>query len=152
MAWCRQAPSHYLNQCWLTYMSAGGVILPQWVEFCRPECFLKIEKYVFILRHSLTWFVRLLNLTPKMDKIIHIAHSQYHGCCCPGDKRRQGINNHGIDRNIPVSVQTGLSNIKYIYDIDMAQVVTSELRSEWLLWVFLRKIKVRWRLANVSMG
>ena len=32
MAWCRQAPSHYLSQCWLRSMSPHGVTLPQWVN------------------------------------------------------------------------------------------------------------------------
>ena len=32
MAWCRQATSHYLNQCWLRSMSPNGVIRPQWVN------------------------------------------------------------------------------------------------------------------------
>ena len=32
MAWCRQATSHYLNQCWPRFMSPYGVIRPQWVK------------------------------------------------------------------------------------------------------------------------
>ena len=32
MAWCRQATSHYLHQCWPTSMSPYGVIRPQWVD------------------------------------------------------------------------------------------------------------------------
>ena len=32
MAWCRQATSHYLSQCWLRYMSPYGVTRPQWVN------------------------------------------------------------------------------------------------------------------------
>ena len=32
MAWCRQATSHYLNQCWLSYMTSYGVTRPQWVK------------------------------------------------------------------------------------------------------------------------
>ena len=32
MAWCRQATSHYLNQCWPRYMSPYGVTRPQWVN------------------------------------------------------------------------------------------------------------------------
>ena len=31
MAWCRQAPSHYLRQCWPRYLSSYGVTRPQWV-------------------------------------------------------------------------------------------------------------------------
>ena len=31
MAWCRQATSHYLSQCWPGSMSPYGVTRPQWV-------------------------------------------------------------------------------------------------------------------------
>ena len=30
MAWCRQATSHYLSQCWPTFMSPYSVTRPQW--------------------------------------------------------------------------------------------------------------------------
>ena len=40
MGWCRQATSHYLNQCWHSSMSPYGVTRPQWVQlscwFYRP--------------------------------------------------------------------------------------------------------------------
>ena len=32
MAWCRQATSHYLSQCWPRLMLPYGVIRPQWVN------------------------------------------------------------------------------------------------------------------------
>ena len=32
MAWCGQATSHYLSQCWPRSMSPNGVIRPQWVK------------------------------------------------------------------------------------------------------------------------
>ena len=32
MAWCRQATSHYLSQCWLISLSPYGVARPQWVN------------------------------------------------------------------------------------------------------------------------
>ena len=32
MAWCRQAPSPYLSQCWLSSLSPYGVARPQWVN------------------------------------------------------------------------------------------------------------------------
>ena len=35
MAWCRQATSHYLSQCWPRSLSPYGVTRPQWVySFC----------------------------------------------------------------------------------------------------------------------
>ena len=32
MAWCLQATSHYLSQCWPRSMSPNGVTRPQWVN------------------------------------------------------------------------------------------------------------------------
>ena len=32
MAWCRQATSHFLNQCWPRSLAPYGVIRPQWVK------------------------------------------------------------------------------------------------------------------------
>ena len=32
MAWCHQATSHYLSQCWLSSFSPYGVPRPQWVH------------------------------------------------------------------------------------------------------------------------
>ena len=37
MAWCHQAPSHYLNQCWPRPMSPYGVTRPQWVNFAISD-------------------------------------------------------------------------------------------------------------------
>ena len=36
MAWCRQATSHNLNQCWLMFLSPYGVGQPQWVNGLSP--------------------------------------------------------------------------------------------------------------------
>ena len=33
MAWCRQATSHYLSQCWPRSMSPYGITRPQWVKY-----------------------------------------------------------------------------------------------------------------------
>ena len=32
MAWCRQATSHYLTQCWPRSVSPYGIIRPQWFK------------------------------------------------------------------------------------------------------------------------
>ena len=34
MAWCRQATSHYLSQCWPSSMSPYGLTRQQWVKTC----------------------------------------------------------------------------------------------------------------------
>ena len=36
MAWCRQATSHYLSQCWPRSLSPYGVTRPQWVNSSPP--------------------------------------------------------------------------------------------------------------------
>ena len=36
MAWCRQATSHYLSQCWPWSLSSYGVTRPQWVNMVFP--------------------------------------------------------------------------------------------------------------------
>ena len=36
MAWCRQAKSHYLSQCWPRSMSSYSVTRPQWVNMYEP--------------------------------------------------------------------------------------------------------------------
>ena len=37
MAWCHQAASHYLNQCWPRYVSSHGINRPQWVNSSPPS-------------------------------------------------------------------------------------------------------------------
>ena len=38
MAWCCQATSHYLSQCWPRSMSPNGFTRPQWVKIVRWNC------------------------------------------------------------------------------------------------------------------
>ena len=35
MAWCRQATSHYLSQCWPRSLSPYGVTRPQWLKIWK---------------------------------------------------------------------------------------------------------------------
>ena len=35
MAWCHQATSHYLNQCWPRSLTPYGVTRPQWFKWCH---------------------------------------------------------------------------------------------------------------------
>ena len=52
MAWCRQATSHYLSQCWPSSLAPCGVTKPQWVNeadlFDESETLIRLEclKYV----------------------------------------------------------------------------------------------------------
>ena len=50
MAWCCQATSHYLGQCWLSSLSSYGVTRPQWVN---PQLhLLKTECYNLMIFHA----------------------------------------------------------------------------------------------------
>ena len=51
MAWCRQATSHYLSQCWLRSMSPYGLTRPQWVKSIlkQLQISIMIAHYGFIV-------------------------------------------------------------------------------------------------------
>ena len=38
MAWCHQATSHYLNQCWPRSLPPYGITRPQWVKYQQLNC------------------------------------------------------------------------------------------------------------------
>ena len=57
MVWCRQATSHYLNQCWPRSMSPYGITRPKWLPrkfnqntniFFRECIFEKVDKIMVI--------------------------------------------------------------------------------------------------------
>ena len=64
MAWCRQATSHYLNQCWPRSPTPYGVTRPQWVNrnilVSAPKGWIQLDKciimYLYILLHDLTCY------------------------------------------------------------------------------------------------
>ena len=60
MAWCRQATSHYLSQCWPRSLSPYGVTRLQWVNW------LETAKTI---THTTTWFIILIVEFIKM----HVA-------------------------------------------------------------------------------
>ena len=45
MAWCRQATSHYLSQCWPRSLSPYGVTSPQWVKITRFLVSMRNDKH-----------------------------------------------------------------------------------------------------------
>ena len=49
MAWCRQATSHYLSQCWPRSLSPYGVTRPQWVK--TPRSLSSTKKVLKSLCH-----------------------------------------------------------------------------------------------------
>ena len=84
MAWCRQATSHYLSQCWPSSMSPYGVTTPQWVKWSSPgqnghhfagdifKCIFFNEMFCILIRIS-------LKFVPKapVDKSAVVATIHY---------------------------------------------------------------------------
>ena len=52
MAWCHQATSHYLSQCWPRSISPYGITRPQWVNKCL---FIFLQKWDLLCS---PWVVR----------------------------------------------------------------------------------------------
>ena len=84
MAWCHQATSHYLGQCWPRSLSSYGVTRPQWVNriLHTTLCWLR-----HIINHSLnsqqtnhslpsqgSYGVFIVRILKKIDSIITTAH------------------------------------------------------------------------------
>ena len=86
MAWCHQATSHYLNQCWPRYSTPYGVTRSQWVksseifeDFGTAICGIKIMTSHWILLdvisfHALDTIFLARNLSYRIW--VHIV-----GCC-----------------------------------------------------------------------
>ena len=61
MAWCRQATSHYLNQCWPTSPTSYGVTRSQWVNW-------KWGTYIwFAWYHWRIWIYESFKFTRNSD-------------------------------------------------------------------------------------
>ena len=54
MAWCRQATSHYLSQCWPRSLSPYGVTRPQWVIRTLHDCPSQMNENLLISNSKLT--------------------------------------------------------------------------------------------------
>ena len=54
MAWCHQATSHYLSQCWPRFMTPNGVIRPQWVNWIKADLVYR-RIYVALRGTWATW-------------------------------------------------------------------------------------------------
>ena len=81
MAWCRQATSHYLSQCWPRSLSPYDITRPQWVN---------IEHLLLYIKHcpsDICWHTLpdvdqhgwlLCNQTVENRLLITLPHSCYH--------------------------------------------------------------------------
>ena len=68
IAWCRQATSHYLSQCWPRSLSPYGVTRPQWVKS-------KDEKYIVVT-------MQLISVATHQSSDIHINTQSSIKICC----------------------------------------------------------------------
>ena len=76
MAWCHQATSHYLSQCWPRSMSPNGVIRPQWVNDDHSTYYLQVLDMMlsFFLVKQAPW-----NDGPMRGPILHkIIYGKVH--------------------------------------------------------------------------
>ena len=79
MAWCRQATSHYLNQCWPRSPTPYGVTRPQWSQQKITKFFKYIFKYIFCnkiyqfrIQFDLSLFIRV-QLTMIQHRLTHMS-------------------------------------------------------------------------------
>ena len=107
MAWCRQATSHYLSQCWPSSMSPYGVTRPQWVNCTISGAYRNLETWAktFLCFDTRDTNILIINfnwlsgIIPSIflafwfepfwcwNRNIRVWLSQCHGCWCPGPLR-----------------------------------------------------------------
>ena len=92
MAWCRQATSYYLSQCWPSSMSPNGVTRLQSVntstEFCRHSRALHSPKLPFLAPAGtpyvlLFWHVQLTCLLCRTAGLVRILAARWRHCQHP---------------------------------------------------------------------
>ena len=79
MAWCLQAPSHYLSQCWPRSMPQYGITRPQWVD---THCWFVLvvdasnaSEFTEMLLMGELWSVIMSNISEKHDSITTGPHN-----------------------------------------------------------------------------
>ena len=82
MAWCRQATSHYLNQCWPRFLPPNGITRPQCFNSLAPgRCgiYFKIVMFKLIVQnscwdthHEIALSGMPQNLTNSKSTLVHI--------------------------------------------------------------------------------
>ena len=112
MAWCRQATSHYLNQCRPRSPTPYGVTGPQWVNslfFGKVACIFKIV-YVYVtflrviasvlpLEVHLDLFQRIFLVISQVMAWCHWAPSLYPIQCWPRSEMHMVLQGHNQIRN-----------------------------------------------------
>ena len=78
MAWCRQAPSHYLSQCWPRSLSPYDITRPQWVNRRRWVSHPTFRGW----SSSLQWFIGITWANVDLDPCCHmtsLGHNELNG-------------------------------------------------------------------------
>ena len=91
MAWCHQAISHYLNQCWPSLVLPYGITRPQWVNTLRQEqngCHFadNIFKCILLNENFYILFETSLDFVPEDPIHNNSALVQLMACCRMGNK------------------------------------------------------------------
>ena len=76
MAWCRQATSHYLSQCWPRFLSPYGVTSPQWDKrpFQYPMRWSAVKSQDWFFNCNKIWWKISTRDTCKMNTKIPVFH------------------------------------------------------------------------------
>ena len=74
MAWCRQATSHYLSQCWPRSLSPYGITRPQWVNWLWPSDTICLWALCSICPASRTTLVATRFRVAVICPIIQVPH------------------------------------------------------------------------------
>ena len=87
MAWCRQATSHYLRQCWSRSLSPYNVTRPQWVKsLIYSFTFFILSTYPLHTNHkndessTVVGFIQTLSTTSRQDANNFVVTGGIGGC------------------------------------------------------------------------
>ena len=137
MAWCRQATSHYLSQCWPSPMSQYDITRSQWVKSFNFQWWLQAWMIMARNGHSIVRSCSVLNSSPC--ELYHdyqtIIHTQLINKYL-GNKTFSKIYTHLC------FIYTSGSEVKSI--LELGQVNT-------IMWPWLL-IMSRYPLVNISLG
>ena len=72
MAWCHQATSHYLSQCWPRFLLPYGVTRPRWVNLVLLECSCLKTRTVNTLRPDQNGWHFIDNFSNELSPVLHM--------------------------------------------------------------------------------
>ena len=75
MTWCRQATSHYLNQCWPRSLPPYGVTRPQWVKVVATFNYVGRSYNLLIATTGFIWIISSFWI---WDHVLYVEHIWQH--------------------------------------------------------------------------